>query len=101
MGFAFWPPFKDFACGRARVQSVPKMLPFMANRNVDWKSGDQDVPQPCPLTLLLPSAPVAPPEAPPLVELAIVLDSWAAVISESAVMTIQNAARDDWTNSFC
>lgn len=92
MGFAVWPPFKDFACGRARNQSVPKMLPFMANSRVDLKYGDQDVPLPCPVTLLLPSVPIAPPEAPPLVEGAIVLVSWAAVISESAVMTIQNAA---------
>ena len=77
------------------------MLQFMANSSADLKYGDQDVPLPCPVTLLPPSGPVTPPEAPPLVEGAIVLVSCAVVISECAVMTIQNAARYNWTDSFC
>lgn len=60
----------------------------MANSRMGSECGDQDVPLLCPLASPLPSAPVAPPEAPTLVEGAIVLDSWAAVISESAVITI-------------
>ena len=76
------------------------MQPLTGNSSVDLECGGQDIPLPCPIALPLPSAPVAPPEVPTLVEGAIVFDSWAAVISESAVMTIQNAAGNDWTDTF-
>ena len=68
---------------------------------MDSESGGPDVPLPCPLILLLPSAPVAPALAPALAEGAIVFGSWAVVISESAVMTIQNAASNDWKAPAC
>lgn len=92
-GFAFWPLFKDFACGRARMKSVPEMPSFIGNSSVDWRCGGQSIPLPCPPVLLLPSVPVAPAEAPTLVAGAIVFESWAVVISESVVITIGNADR--------
>lgn len=99
LGFMFWPLFKDFACRRARTSSVPKMLSFIERKQGRFGDG-QDLPLSCPPTSLLPSALVGPPEAPTLVDGAIVFGSWAVVISESVVMTIQNVARNDWTDSF-
>ena len=98
LGFMFWPLFKDFACRRARTSSVSKMLSFVEKNSMECHG--QDLPLSCPLTSLLPSALVDPPEAPTLVDGAIVFDSWAVVISESDVMTIQIAARNEWTDSF-
>ena len=51
---------------------------------INLECGGQAKPLPCPLEHLLLSAPA---EAPTLVEGAMVLDSWAVVISESVVMT--------------
>ena len=53
----------------------------------------QHIPLPCPPEQLLPLAPAAPAEAPMLVEGAIIFDSWAAVISESVVLTKQSIAK--------
>lgn len=64
------------------------------------KCGGQNVPLVCPLALLLPSALVAPPEAPTLLEGTIALVSRTIVISESAVMTSQSDVEDGWTDAF-
>ena len=85
-------------CGRAATKSVPEMLSSIEGSSVELLKGGQDVPVPCPLALLLLSAPVAAVEAPTLGSGAIVFDSWAVVISESVVETIQNAARNFWTD---
>lgn len=76
------------------MESVPEMPSFIGNSSVDWRCGGQSIPLPCPPALLLPSVPVAPAEAPTLVEGAIVFESWAVVISESVVITIGNADRN-------
>lgn len=76
------------------------MPSFVGSSSVDLERGSQDIPESCPLALLLPSAPVAPPEAPTLVEGAIVFDSCAAVISEDVVMTIRNASKNSQTDRF-
>ena len=75
------------------------MLSSIGDSSVKLEYGSQDIPLPCPR--VLPSAPLVPLEAPPLIDGTIELDSWAVVISESVVMTVQMAARNDWTDAFC
>ena len=71
---------------------MPSTLPSVKTSSENLKCGCQHIPLPCPPEQLLPLAPAAPAEAPMLVEGAIIFDSWAAVISDSVVMTKQNVA---------
>ena len=71
------------------------LLFIIGNSSAGLRYGAQDIPLPCPLALLLVSALVAPAEAPTLGDGAMIFDSWAVVISDSVIETMEFAASKD------